>query len=258
MFLCWMKGKEVPSGILAALVTLIKPHYFLFVLWALLRKKTRFLVAFLITVAAGILLSLWIFGIDNNLNYLRVLSFLSRHGESYYVNQSFNGLLHRLFENGEIVTFTKQSYPPFHSWVFAGTLLGSLSVMAITLLKGTESKGNQLDFSLVLLATTLAAPIAWEHHYAVLLPIYAYLVPWLMHTRASKRVWISLLLSYVLTSNFFAFTREISDSPGNLLQSYLFFGAFIVFVLLYTLRKSIGQERDLTWLRDDEVLPAPS
>jgi len=40
----------------------------------------------------------------NHADYLRALSYMTKHGESYYANQSVNGLLNRLLFNGTTCT----------------------------------------------------------------------------------------------------------------------------------------------------------
>jgi hypothetical protein len=102
-----------------------------------------------------------------------------RHGEAFYPNQSMNGLLNRLLFNGSALQFDPSSLAPFHPWVYAGTCL-SFIVLVLTALVAPSSvgeRGGTVDFCVVALSITLAPSIAWEHHYGVLLPIYAAALP---------------------------------------------------------------------------------
>jgi hypothetical protein len=93
-----------------------------------------------------------------------------------------------------------------------------------------------VDVCIVLLTATLASPIAWEHHYGILLPIYAVLLPAVLREPAPATKLFVLGATYVLTSNFLQLTNLLAATPYNVAQSYLFFGAIAVLVLLYGVR----------------------
>ena len=98
--LAWQRDQPRLAGLMMALCCIIKPQWGVVVLWALLRRQWQFaLVATGVTAAAG-LLAVGVYGWGNVMDYLSVVSFLGRHGESYFINQSVNGLMHRLFFNG--------------------------------------------------------------------------------------------------------------------------------------------------------------
>ena len=174
--LCWVSGKTVAAGILIGLSCLVKPQFALFLPWGLLRRQWSFVIAFGAAVLAGLAVSLAFVGVSDHFAYLDVLSYISRHGEAFHANQSFNGLLNRLLVNGSNLRWTPKAYAPYNAWVHAGTLATSilLVVLALAYFPGKTSKaGNSADFALMALACTMASPIAWEHHYGILLPIYA-------------------------------------------------------------------------------------
>ncbi|TXH51513.1 MAG: hypothetical protein E6Q93_21895 [Burkholderiaceae bacterium] len=88
----------------------------------------------------------------------------------------------------------------------------------------------------MLLSVTIAAPIAWEHHYAVLLPILALLVPGWMADPAPARPRMraaALMALFVIVAQRLDITHRLADTWMNPLLSYLFFGALAVLVLLY-------------------------
>ena len=98
---------------------LIKPHYGLFVLWALLRKEWRFAFACVAAGLVGLIGSVAVFGFANHLDYLPVLSHLAERGETYYPNHSVNGLLNRLMSVGEPELYRNLdwgdgAFPPFN------------------------------------------------------------------------------------------------------------------------------------------------
>ncbi len=65
-------------------------------LWALLRREWRFAAAFAATASWGLAGSIMAYGFANHVDYLRVLEFLAERGETFYPNQSVNGLLNRV------------------------------------------------------------------------------------------------------------------------------------------------------------------
>lgn len=243
--LAWINGQKKVAGSLLALMTLVKPQYGVILIWALIRRQWSFLTSFLPTLSIGIFASVLVFGWTNNLNYLKVIAFISKRGESVYPNQSFNGLINRLLFNGNIDIWST-SFPPFNPWVYLGTLITSIVLLAFALYvpRWTSPKyGSSIDFSIMVLTCTMASPIAWEHHYGILLPIYALTAPLVLQSQGhgSKLLTFCFALSYLLTSNRFSMSLKLSYSDFNLniLQSYLFFGALIFLVILYTLRSRL-------------------
>ena len=246
MLWCWMREKQQLAGVLGGLVCLVKPQYAVILLWGLLRRRWRFAIAFFTVTAAGWLVACFMFGIANNLDYLQVLSFISKRGEAYYPNQSVNGLLNRLLFNGSNLIWTGDAFAPFNPWVYSGTLASSvlLLILALRPAKNRRSRGHTSDFVLISLTATMASPVAWEHHYGILLPIYALLLPQLYQ----HRIWGSLTLpwvglSYVLASNYFYIAKKFAALPLlNVVQSYLFLGALIALLMLYRLRDRVTSQ----------------
>ncbi len=235
----WMTSNYFGSGLLIGLVCLMKPTYALVLLWGAINKRWHFLLGAFITLAIGLGASLWLFGLEDHLDYLHVLSFLTKHGESYFPNQSMNGLLNRLFMNGANLNWEPNIFPPFHPIVYWGSTLSSLALIAF-LLYGARKRSNlpnTLDICLALLTATLASPIAWEHHYGILLPIYALALPYILKEQQNSRLLAWFGLSYALTSSFIPAAMKAASLTGlNLIQSYLYFGALILLVILYRIK----------------------
>lgn len=239
--LLWMKGKQKSAGLLIGLTCLLKPHYSFLLLWAAWRRQHRFALTGMIVIGVGLVASLFTYGIENHIDYLKVLNLMSRTGESFWPNQSINGIFHRLFHNGEIINF-RETYAPFHIFVYLGTLVSSLIIILFALRKfdARTNVARTSDFCIALLSCTMASPIAWEHHYGILLPIFAFMIPAAFRYPLFKKATIiCVAVSYLLTSNYFYFTIQFADSPYglNLILSYLFFGALLLLVCLYKLRR---------------------
>jgi hypothetical protein len=78
---------------------------------------------------------------------------------------------------------------------------------------------------------TVASPIAWEHHFAVLLPVYV--VAYAALAQSSGRL-IWLAVSYLLVATYIAVARLLAPTLLNIFQSYMLFGSLILLVLLHT------------------------
>ena len=238
-FWSWMAGKKKCCGFLTGLMCLIKPQYGAIVIWGLFRRQWGFVLAASATGLAGLATSLALFGVDNHLDYLRVLSFMSRHGETFYPNQSMNGFLNRLLGNGNNLNWEANAFSPFHPTVYYGTLASSLFLLGLAWFwpVNRNEKGSIIDFAFMALAGTMSSPIAWEHHYGILLPIYAMLLPRVLKENKRRSVMIACLaLSYMLTSHFLLATNLLAETPYNFVQSYVWIGALIVLAMLLRLR----------------------
>jgi hypothetical protein len=252
--LAWQRGQFRMAGLMMALCCLIKPQWVIVILWALLRRQWRFAwTATWVTGAFG-LLAIAVYGPRNVFDYLPVVSFLSRHGESYFINQSVNGLVNRLLFNGVNLqgaglVWSGTDFPPFHPVVYAATTVWSALVLGSVLLWKLGKRPSAVDLSLVMLSLTLASPIAWDHHYGVLLPIFAVLFPAALRRQPWGAWTLPLLwLAFVLSSeSFVGATNLLAGTAWNVMQSYQFFGALIGLGLLY--RLSWHEQRSLAGLR---------
>lgn len=239
--LCWALDRKAASGILIGLVCLIKPHYGLFLLWAVLRREWRFIAAGMATAGIGLAASVAVFGWANHVDYLRVLSFLSQHGEAYYPNQSLNGLLNRLMSvdnPGLYINLELRAgqFPPFNPWIYAASLAVSVAILAGAVLRRGNAADGVWDFARMAVSCTMASPIAWEHHYGVLLPVFAVVFADAIGNRA-RLAWLAA--SYVLISNFVPAANLLAGTFLNPAQSCLLAGAVILLVILHR-----GPQRD--------------
>jgi alpha-1,2-mannosyltransferase len=234
--LAWILRRKAISGVLIGLICLIKPHFGIFLIWALVRRERAFVIAFAITVGVGLAASVSTFGWADHIDYLRVLSYLGERGEAYYPNQSVNGLLNRLMSVGDPqhynnLKFEIAKFAPFDRWVYGATVVSSLAILLAAITWQNSAKNRAVDFSRMAVSITIASPIAWEHHYGILLPIFAIMLPIVLHDRG-RTFWLTV--SYVLVSNFIPITNMLAPTYWNFSQSYLFFGAIILLVLMYS------------------------
>lgn len=240
--LCYFTGYETIAGVLLGMMASIKPQYALFIIWGLFRGNKRLVIAMIVTGAVGLLLGIRVFGLGMYMDYFRGLSFLAQHGESYYSNQSFNGMAGRIFgiRYPEVFNNTKWRgyyFPPYNTWIFAFTQITTIAILLVGLIKTKNQsvEARHADFLLMGLAATLASPIAWEHHYGILFPIFVCLGLFLWYGESlGGRLWakVGFVVCYLLAANVIPFTKFVADSYLNILQSYLFLAAGGVFLML--------------------------
>jgi alpha-1,2-mannosyltransferase len=234
----WLSGKKFLSGALIGLICLVKPQLGLFALWGLLRRERRFAAGLVSTAGIVGLISLALFGWANHLDYLRALSYMGKHGESYYTNQSVNGLVNRLLFNGTILHGNPRAFAPYNVWVFVLTLATTAVLIAVALFwkRGRDCAARNEDFLTAAVAFTMASPIAWEHHYSILLPVFAAALPAVLAPRGRRgMIWV-LAAAFALSANIYPFVNSLANTRFNFLLSALFFGALALLVLLYRLR----------------------
>ncbi|MEZ5332435.1 MAG: glycosyltransferase family 87 protein [Thermoanaerobaculia bacterium] len=237
----WLAGRPALAGGLVGLICTVKPQLGLLAAWGLVRGERRFVAGLAGSAGAVSLVSLATYGWRDHVEYLRVLSFIGRHGESYAPNQSVNGLLHRLLHEGNNLHWVGDAFAPFDPWVYGLTLLTSLAFVAGALLWRRPRPGGErrsvgtLDLSVAVLSFTMASPVVWQHHYDVLLPLLAVA---LAAAVGAGRRWLvaCVACAFVLVGTFTTLVDRFADTRWNVLQSYLFVGALIALGALYALR----------------------
>jgi hypothetical protein len=237
--------RRLASGIVIGLAAIVKPQLGVMLAWAALRRDWRFLAGGLIPIVVFGTASLMDYGWKIHSDYLSLLLFLSGRGESYIGNQSINGLLNRMFFLGPNVTFEPtHSHMIYSGWVHAATSISSAAmVLAALLIRSPRNTlAGTLDFCTALLVCTVASPIAYGHHYGLILPVW-----WLalLSIRSSEqpnvRLYGLLALSYLPLANDMDASMVFADSHWNFLESTPLFGALLLLFLLYRLR--LGSER---------------
>ncbi len=232
LVLFWIEGRDRPAGMMMALLAMVKPQFGLLLLWAALRRRWNALASGVVTLGVGGAVSLIVFGLRNNLDYLGVMVGLSRKAQSHYANQSIFGLLNRAIFNGENLPYHPYIYPPFVPWIYAVTLATTAALVLLALAyPWRERAGGMADLSAIAVVSVIATPMAWEHHYGVMLPIFVWL--WFgQYRHGSGRVW-TLALAWVLIADFLSPLNLLAAIPvANVLQSYMYFGALILLGLL--------------------------
>ena len=234
--LAWISGREDLAGVAVGVVCLLKPTYAIVMLWAVVRRRSRFLVPLAGVVLLGTLAALVAYGWSDSVDYLTALRIMSRGGEAFYPNQSVNGLLNRAMGTANSLQFSRYAFAPYHPVVYVGTLLAFVALVGLALWMPARrgAAGTSLDFSILLLTITLTSPIAWIHHYGVLLPILAATAPAIL----TKRPWgpptgLLLGVAYIAVSQPVPPLDRAAGVLFGIPQSYPLAGALTILCLLY-------------------------
>jgi Glycosyltransferase family 87 len=227
IFACiaYSTGRPGWAGALMGLSALIKPQMALFFIWALLRRDIRFAGAWLGAVVPAALLAIWAYGFEQFTGYRRALAYMGSRGEAYFGNTSINGIMNRLFHNGNDEVFFPDHFAAYQPTVHAVTVAAALVLIAIGLSWNWRSRTEHAlpSFLLANLCFTAASPIAWVHHYGALLPLF--MMVFLMLLRRAQesgspvisKSLIGLALTYLVVANDNRILN-VADWPVNPIQ----------------------------------------
>jgi alpha-1,2-mannosyltransferase len=238
--LAWLLERRMLTGILIGLACTIKPQFGLLLFWGLLWREWAFSGGMLAAFVPIALVSLFRYGLHAHLGYLEVLAFLSRHGESFFANNSVNGILNGYFSSASNIVWDSVGFATYHPLVYAGTATASiLALGAIVFLPllSRKTRPNVVDLGVASICTVVGSPVAWEHHYGILLPVYGVALRYFLDQPSGPRRVLRLAclaVSWILVSNFIPFANLLTGTPFSAMQAYLFFGALLLLALLLT------------------------
>jgi|HubBroStandDraft_2_1064218.scaffolds.fasta_scaffold63965_1 hypothetical protein len=219
---------EIAAGVVFMLAVAIKPHMAL-ALPLLVRHAPR-MVLTAIAAGLGLLgLSVLYAGWQNHVEYAtHLLPALSR-GYATATNQSYNGLFNRLLPGApDIAAFTPA--PARASvrilWALTATATYGLAVVAVRRLPRSKV-GAPFVFGFAYLVATIVSPVAWEHHYASTLFVFAAAYRLYREDQdrtPPSRLLVPLTAAFIAICGYFE-VRDLQGALPRLLASYVLFGA---------------------------------
>lgn len=244
LLLLWTEGHERSAGVTALVLTCVKPQYVLILIWMLMRKRWNAAVAFLVAGAVCFAIAVAVFGLHNNLDYLTVLSSLSHKAQSHYGNQSMFGTVNRMIFNGENLGYTPYVYTPYIPWVYKLTVGTALVLLALVLFfPWGKLKGSTADLAAIGLVSVASSPMAWEHHYGIVVGMFAWL--WFAYgAEQVKRPWLTGLAFFLTCNELTGFNFLWHVRGWNVLQSYMYLGALLLLAVMMVLARRVtkGEE----------------
>jgi alpha-1,2-mannosyltransferase len=158
----WMadrRERQEVSGAALGFVVALKPSLLPVLLWPLVRRRWRALVAALVSGAVVTLVGIIVLGLGATLDYVGVLR--DRSVSPYWDNASLPSAAARLFTENPYA----QNVATFEWMIPVGYALG---IAAIVLTAMRVRHGPEVGLWVLVAASLLASPIAW-HNYLVLL-----------------------------------------------------------------------------------------
>ena len=153
------RDRQEVSGAALGLVVALKPSLLPVLLWPLVRRRWRALLAALISGAVATLVGVLVLGAGATLDYIRVLR--EQPVSTYWDNASLPSAAARLFTENPYA----QTVATLPWMVGVGYALG---IIAIVLTAIRVRHGPEVGLWALVAASLLASPIAW-HNYLVLL-----------------------------------------------------------------------------------------
>lgn len=166
----WVGGRQLLSGICIGVACAIKPQLGLLLVWGLLWKQFNFVLGISMTIVPVLLISIARYGWQNHLSYLEVLAFLSKHGESFFANNSINGILNAYFSSGDSHVWDASTLTPYVPIVYAGTVVAEAFAIALIVIPPfilRSKSANVGTLGTAAICTVIGSPVAWEHHYGI-------------------------------------------------------------------------------------------
>jgi alpha-1,2-mannosyltransferase len=241
--IAWLLERRLLAGLLIGLACTVKPQFGLLLLWGLLWREWAFSGGMLAALLPVTVVSLFRYGLNAHLGYLDVLAFLSRHGESFFANNSVNGILNGYFSSSNNLYWDSLGFTAYNPLIYAGTTAASilaLAVIAALPLLNRRARPSVSDLAVASICTVIGSPVAWEHHYGLLLPIFGVTLKLLLDQPAGPRRatrLACLAVSWVLVADFIPFANLLARTPFSILQAHLFIGAVLLLGLLLSLRR---------------------
>jgi hypothetical protein len=228
----WFQKKPAWAALVIALTCAFKPQLAIFLLWGVLRRQWRFTGVLAGAVASIALCSVAQYGLRNNLDYFAVLSYLGRHGEALWANQSFNGLLNRLLNNGDPGSWNATVYPPYRPVIYLVSTTLSFVVLALAMLvpKLSGWQNTVGDFLFVGCSSVLISPIAWEHHYGYFFVLIVYLLA--RAKSLSARNWAILCACTIALANRLPPLDHRMRGGVSVFSSYMLYSGIAILWLL--------------------------
>lgn len=205
LLIAWglIRGYELWPGLLVGLIMLAKPHFGLFLLYFLIKRRWADTIAALVLLLGLCVTSAVVFDFGPWIIYLNNILPAGAGGMAYIANQSVHGVLMRLFINDPNILFTDALLAP-NTWPSFLSSLASIILISLALYKIWRS-GSKMptlpEISLILLTLLLATRVATIHHFTW--AFFSIIILWrqiLIHGTSSNlyRWRIPLLMGTVL------------------------------------------------------------
>ncbi len=235
-------GREVPAGILLALVALLKLPFGLFALYLLVTRRWKALAAFAATLAVLLSLSLAIYGWPlHEAWYSHCIKPFQRRPIAAFNAQSLGGTLARLMTTGHLFDWEPIRRPPmFGTFKTILTIpLFAIPFLAILLARHPRTPARvAAELAAVMALAILVSPLSWSHYYLLLVWPAAMLLTgtWPLPRNPGVRVLLfaSVLLVSLPVIVAIPANAALADFYKRVFLSHFFAGGVMMLGLLAT------------------------
>lgn len=210
-YIFYKRDKNIWAGILSGISISLKPVLGFLMLFFLLKRKWKLIIAVAVTVVLFIVISGFISSFDLYKYYVTTVipPLLQPAGKEIYYNQGIIGFISRITSN--LILRSYLSY------------LISFVVVVYTLWLTCKKADENMQFSLFITTLLLIDKLSWQHHFVWL--IFPFLV---LAKKANLKEALLLFLAYLL----FAWNFKNPEAVPILLRSNQFYSIIILYYLL--------------------------
>lgn len=229
-FYLYLKKYRLVAAILFTVGIIFKPIFGFILLFYILKKEIYFLNIFFSTLIICLLISFIAFGFEATAYYIQYIipHFSDVSGREVYYNQGLLGFISRLITDLSL-----------RKIIFYSLVLASICLLGFLWIK---QKIDDIQL-LALVITTLSFldPLAWQHHFIILLFPCMYLFYNLRKDKHTIAPFI-LFAAYILISINIKNPSLFSTFPHQFVLSHVLYGALLVYgVLLYSIFRRSGR-----------------
>lgn len=215
-----LRGRDVGAGIALAGAILLKLTPGILLVFLAARRRWRALASAAAAMLVLSLLSGLVAGVEPQATYFGEMVPLLGAGTAFYPNQSLNGLITRLLGLGDYrkADLSLDLAAPRILGLAGGLVVVALSLAAVVRRRRDGSPEAIEDgFAVLILASLMASPISWEHHYVIaLLPGWILIRRWGVTGSARRRIPESAGVCLALVGSYVSLQVFEKFGPGPL------------------------------------------
>jgi len=194
-------SREYVSGLFFAIATLMKLFPGLILLYLLIMKNWRALIAMVSFIVIGLSLTAFIVGLDDVRTYAIIM--VARdidEWRGFVLNHSVTGIITRVFGDRTVWTEPLIQLPQISLLLI---IFLNLSILIYTIFKirvmAVKKELVDYGFGLTIVAMLLLSPITWEHIFPVLILPISLLLREYVKERSSRKLSIILLILFCVS-----------------------------------------------------------
>jgi hypothetical protein len=196
------------AGLLFGLAALIKPPLLLVGLYSAFRRRWRIVLGGAIFIAASVLLSLAVFGLNLHKIWFdnSILPFIGRPVHAFNV-QSVDGFLARAHFGANYTHWGPNDLPTVYR-VFNWLAVLAILATSFLVMRRDEPNRELLDVSIVITIALIISPLSWIHYYCLLL------IPWGLYVTGYQPLRSDVIADWLMIGGIILASLPAIGIPG--------------------------------------------